>query len=56
MILFTILLLTLIILVTIMVVVVSIFGAGAIVKLGDVIVCVVFITLIIKALIKRRRK
>ena len=56
MILMTILLLTLLILGVIIVAVVSTVGAGAIVIFGDVIVCIVFIVLLMKWLIKRKRK
>ena len=56
MILFTILALILIILTVVTVVALSALGATAIVIFGDVIVCAVFIVLIIKALIKRKRK
>jgi hypothetical protein len=55
MIIFTILLLTLIILLTVVVAVVSAIGAAGIVIFGDVIVCIVFIALIMRFLIKRRK-
>ena len=54
MILFTILLVTLIVLTMIAIVVVSIFGAGAIVVFGDVIVCIFIIAWIMKLLIGRK--
>ena len=53
MILFTILLLTLIILVAIIALAVSIGGAGAIIIFGDVIVCIVFILLIMKKILRK---
>lgn len=56
MILFTILLLTLILLTVFVVFAVSIGGSIFIIIFGDVIVCVVFIALIIKYLIKRKKK
>ena len=54
MILFTILALTAIILTIVTVVTVSTVGAGAIVIFGDVIVCIVFIVLIIRWMIKKK--
>lgn len=56
MILFAILLLILLILAVVMVVTVSAVGATGIVIFGDVIVCAVFIVLILKAIISRKRK
>lgn len=56
MVLFVTLLLTLLILAVIVVTVVATAGAGFIVIFGDVIVCIVFIVLIMKYLIKRKRK
>ena len=53
MILFTILLFTLIILVTIIALAVSIGGAGVIIIFGDVIVCIVFILLIMKKILRK---
>ena len=55
MILFTILILILIILLTAVILGVSTIGSAAIIIFGDVIVCIVFIVLIIKWLIDRRR-
>ena len=56
MILLSILLLTALLLTVLTIVAVSAIGAGAIVLFGDVIVCVVFIVLLIKFVIKRKRK
>ena len=56
MVLLTILVLTLAILAILTVVVVSTIGAAGIVIFGDVIVCGVFIVLLIKWLIKRKKK
>ena len=56
MILFTILLLALIILTVVTIIVISVFGAGAIVIFGDVIVCIALITIILRSIIKKRRK
>lgn len=56
MILLTILLLTLMLLAIIIVLAVSTFGAGVIVIFGDVIVCGVFIVLLMKWLIKRKKR
>ena len=53
MILFTILLFTLIILVAIIALTVSIGGAGVIIIFGDVIVCIVFILLIMKKILRK---
>jgi hypothetical protein len=55
MILLSILLLTLIFLIVISVLTISAGGAIAIIIFGDVIVCIVFIVLIIKWLVKRRK-
>lgn len=54
MILLTVLLLTIAFLIVIGVLTVSALGAGAIIIFGDVIVCIVFIVLIIRWLIRRR--
>ena len=56
MILLTILALTLILLTIMTVVAVSTVGTVGIVIFGDVIVCIVFITLLIRYLIKKKRK
>ena len=56
MILLTILALTLILLTIMTVVTVSTVGTVGIVIFGDVIVCIVFITLLIRYLIKKKRK
>lgn len=56
MVLFTILLLMLLIIGVVLVLALSTIGAGAIVIFGDVIVCAVFIVLIIRWLIKRKKK
>lgn len=56
MVLFTILLIILALLTVLTVAVVSTIGAAGIVLFGDVIVCIVFIVLIMKFIIKRRRK
>ena len=56
MILLTILVLTLILLTIMTVVAVSTVGTVGIVIFGDVIVCIVFITLLIRYLIKKKRK
>lgn len=56
MILFAILLLMLIILVVIAVLGIGVLGSAGIVIFGDVIVCAVFIVLIIKWLIDRKKK
>lgn len=56
MILFTILLLALALLATVVVVAVSVGGSIFVVVFGDVIVCMVFIALIIRYLIKRKKK
>lgn len=56
MILMTILLLILAILVVITVVTISAIGAAGIIVFGDVIVCIVLITLLIRFLIKRKKK
>lgn len=55
MILITLLLLTLVILGVIMAVIVSALGAGSIFLFGDVIVCMVFIILLIRFIIKKRK-
>ena len=55
MILFTILILILIILLTVVILGVSTIGSAAIIVFGDVIVCIVFIVLIIKWLIGRKK-
>lgn len=55
MILLTILLITLILLTVLTVAVVSAVGAAGIVIFGDVIVCAVFIVLIMKFVIKRKK-
>lgn len=55
MILLTILLLTLILLITLTVIVVSVTGTVGVIIFGDVIVCIVFIVLLIRYLIKRRK-
>ena len=55
MILFTILLLTLLLLMTFVVFAVSVDGSIFCVVFGDVIVCMVFIVLIIRYLIKRKK-
>ena len=56
MILLTILILTLIILTVLAVLLISTVGAAGIVIFGDVIVCAVFIVLLIKWIIKRKRR
>ena len=56
MILFTILLLTLIILTVITVALASVAGAGIVIIFGDVIVCAVFIAIIMRYLVKRKKK
>lgn len=56
MILLTILALILVLLITIIVATVSAVGAAGVVIFGDVIVCIVFIVLLMKFVIKRRRK
>ena len=52
----SILILTLLLLVAFIVLSVSILGATGIVVFGDVIVCTVFIVMLIKFIIKRRKK
>lgn len=56
MILLTILILTLILLIALTVIVISVAGAVGIVVFGDVIVCIVFIALLIRYLVKRKNK
>lgn len=56
MILFTILLLTLILLTVFVVFTVSVGGSIFVILFGDVIVCMVFIALIIRYFIKRKKK
>ena len=56
MILLTILLLTAILLTILTVVTISTVGAIGIVVFGDVIVCIVFIALLVRYLVKRRKK
>ena len=56
MILFTILAVILIILVIATILIVGAVGAGGIIIFGDVIVCIVFIALILKAIIKKKRR
>ena len=56
MILLTLLLLTLILLTVFTVFAISVTGAVGIVIFGDVIVCIVFITLLIRYLVKRKNK
>ena len=55
MVLFTILILILIILLAVVILGISTIGSAAIIVFGDVIVCIVFIVLIIKWLIDRKR-
>ena len=55
MILFTILILILIILIAVLILGISTIGSAAILIFGDVIVCIVFIVLIIKWLIDRKK-
>ena len=55
MILFTILILILIILIAVLILGISTIGSAAILIFGDVIVCIVFIVLIIKWLIGRKK-
>ena len=56
MILFTILAIILALLVILTVAIISVVGAGGIIIFGDVIVCIVFIALLMKFLIKRRKR
>ena len=56
MILLTILLITAILLTILTVVTISTVGAIGIVVFGDVIVCIVFIALLVRYLVKRRKK
>lgn len=56
MILFTILALTLIMLAILLILAISIGGSVAIVLFGDVIVCIVFIVLIMKKILKKKEK
>ena len=56
MILFTILTLILLILTVITLAAIAIGGAGFIIIFGDVIVCIVFITMLIRFLAKRKKK
>ena len=55
MVLFSILAVTLLLLLAIIIFAVGTVGAGVIVVFGDVIVCVIFIVLIMKRLIRRKR-
>ena len=53
---FSILVLTLLLLIAFVVFSVSVLGATGIVVFGDVIVCIVFIVMLIKFIIKRRKR
>ena len=53
---FSILVLTLLLLIAFVVVSVSVLGTTGIVLFGDVIVCIVFIVMLIKFIIKRRKR
>lgn len=56
MILFTIIMLILLILILFLVAVVSVFGAGAIIIFGDVIVCAILLIWLMKAIFFRHKK